>query len=143
MNLSIVVAKVVRENAQYKYKLVGKGERYLVQHQEGDNSGNAVMKYLTPYAKEPVVIEGVSLQKHSDIVESFGEMIYKAVVQHVVEDIDTGRLHKSKRNYFINGDSYSDAYEALLAEANNWVGLSEIISLSKTNIIEVLYDNCD
>ena len=58
MNLSIVVAKVVRENAQYKYKLVGKGERYLVQHQEGDNPGNAVMKYLTPYAKEPVVIEG-------------------------------------------------------------------------------------
>lgn len=48
MNLSIVVAKVVRENAQYKYKLVGKGERYLVHHQEGDNSGNAVMKYLTP-----------------------------------------------------------------------------------------------
>ena len=70
-------------------------------------------------------------------------MIYKAVVQHVVEDIDTGRFLKSKRNHFINGDSYSDAYEALLAEANNWVGLSEIISLSKTNIIEVLYDNCD
>lgn len=143
MNLSIVVVKVVRENAPYNNKLVGKGGRYLVQHREGDNSGNAVMKYLTPYAKEPLVIEGVSLQKHSEIVKSVGEMVYKAVVQHVVEDFDTGRLHKSERNYFINGDSYSDAYWALLDEALNWVGLFEIISLSKTNIRDILYDNCN
>lgn len=57
MNLSLVTAKVIRENENYSYKLVGKGEKYLVRHEEAGNAGDKVIEEITPFAKEPIVIE--------------------------------------------------------------------------------------
>lgn len=140
MSISVVVAKVVRENEQYKYRLVGKGEKYIVQHHEVDNAGEMVAKYLSPFAKEPVVIESVALQKSTEIIADISneEGVYKAVVQFAEEDPDTGKIRKYKRNYFVGGDNFAEAYDKLMGEANNWMGLWQVLSLTKTNIIEYL-----
>lgn len=37
--ISLVTARVIRRNELYGYKLKGKGEQYLVRHQEGENAG--------------------------------------------------------------------------------------------------------
>ncbi|MDN4754435.1 hypothetical protein QYZ87_07830 [Porphyromonadaceae bacterium W3.11] len=44
--ISLVTARVVRENEQYAYKLVGKGEKYLVRHEDGDNAGESIREAL-------------------------------------------------------------------------------------------------
>jgi len=61
--LSLVTAKVVRENEQYAYKLVGKGEKYLVLHEDGEKPEDVVISELAPFSKEPVSVESVVLQK--------------------------------------------------------------------------------
>lgn len=63
-NLSLVTAKITRENEQYNYRIVGRGEKYLVKHEDGENAGDKVIEKLTPFAKEPIVIEQVVLQKN-------------------------------------------------------------------------------
>lgn len=136
--ISLVTAKVVRENEQYNYKLVGKGEKYLVQHNEGENAGEKVMEYLTPYAKEPVIIESVVLQK--SYAEIIGEVdsnksIFRANIEVVVLDKDGQKTQKTAHKYYIFGSSVKDVVAVI--EGLGYLDFA-ISSIARTNIIEVL-----
>lgn len=49
--MSIVTVTVTRENEQYAYKIVGKGEQYLVLHDDGQNAAEAVLKEVEPVVR--------------------------------------------------------------------------------------------
>lgn len=138
MNYSIVVAKVVRQNEQYNYAMVGKGERYLVAHEEGENAGDKVVEYLAPYTKIPVVIEGVALQKSSDVIlPNGGETIYKAMVQFV-DLLESGRTKRTNRKVFVGAKTFREAHSLLEDWFANEVREAEVLSVAKTNLLEFL-----
>lgn len=139
--ISIVVAKISRRNEQYNYRIVGKGERYLIQHDEGESPGDKVLQYLTPYAFEPVVIEGTSLQKRCEIIAGEraedASSIYKGSVAFR-EETENGKVKKTIRNYYICADNFFEAHEELSVHLSECMGSAEIVSMTKTNIIELL-----
>ena len=136
-NLSLVTVKVVRENENYKYRLVGKGEKYLVRHDAENNAGDIVVKELTPFAKETIVVEQVLLQKNAEIIESCGEFIYKAAIKYIEID-DTGKERKITRRYYVQSDSARDAFDAVAEFLSGSLNDACIMSVTQTNIIELL-----
>lgn len=135
-NLSLVTAKVVRENEQYRYKLVGKGEKYLVAHDDMENPGDKVVTEITPFAKEPVVIEQVVLQKNVEFIESDGDSIYKSAVEYVELNENTGKERKVRRNYYLRANSTREAFDILSDFLSGFVSDNSIASLARTKIID-------
>lgn len=137
--ISLVTAKVVRENEKYKYKLVGKGEKYLVQHEDGDHPGDRVIEELSPYAVEPVQIEGIASLKKTEIIESEGDVTYKVVVEFLEVGEVSQKLKKTKYNYFVRSNEFLDdvivqVRKYLSSSVSDWA----IVSCSRTNIIDIL-----
>ena len=137
-NLSLVTAKVVRENEMYRYKLVGKGEKYLVAHEDMENPGDKVVVELTPFAKEPVVIEQVVLQKNVEFIESDGDVIYKSAVEYIELNENTGK--KVRRNYYLRANSTKEAFDVLSDYISVFVSDNSIVSVVRTKIIDVFLD---
>lgn len=136
--LSLVTAKIVRENAQYAYKLVGKGEKYLVRHQDGDNAGAKVMEYLAPYAKEPVVIEAVALQKNIEFLnpDNTKDNIYKCVIEYHLLNEDTGKETKVRKGCYVYATSPKEVIDII--DEHTYFADSAVTSISLTKIIELL-----
>ena len=138
-NLSLVTAKITRENEQYNYRIVGRGEKYLVKHEDGENAGDKVIEKLTPFAKEPIVIEQVVLQKTTEIIgEPDEEFIYKAQIQFLEVNENTGKEKKMTRNYFVCANSTRDAFEVLSDYIDGFFSDSSIVSVVRTKIIEII-----
>lgn len=141
--ISIVLAEVARKNEQYTYKLVGKGERYLVAHKEGEHAGEKVAAYLEPYAKK-VTIKSVSLQKDGvEVVNHFqDDMRIFQVGFRFVELTDSGKTRKSSSKLYVFDTDLGNAYR----QAEEWLSACcsyediEITAVSKTNLIEYLTD---
>lgn len=137
MNLSIVIAKVIRSNEQYKYKLVGKGEKYLVTHRDNENAGDIVVEYLKPFVSD-IRIESVALQNNSQVVGIDDEkQIYKAVVKQIVLN-EEGIEKRLNQKIFLGGKDFFEANTLLMAYIDSSVQESEVLSISKTNIIELI-----
>ena len=141
--ISLVTAKDIRANAQHAYKMKGKGEKYLVCHEEGESATDIIVDYLTPYALEgtPIHIESVVVQKNSEILESEHEdcPIYKLSVRGV-EDTDDGRVKKFLRRMFVQAISPDLALELAKNNIRGCVSEYEILSVQKTPIIEIKAD---
>lgn len=137
MSISIVVAKVVRSNEQYQYKVVGKGEKYLVAHADNENAGDKVVEYLKPFAKE-IRVESISLQNNSEALCGVeGESIYKGVVRYTSET-EEGKMKRSTHKFFVGGKTFEEANLLLSSFLDSNAQDAEILSLTKTNIIEFL-----
>lgn len=136
--ISLVTARVVRENEQYAYKLVGKGEKYLVRHEDGDNAGEAVVEYLSPYAKEPVCIESIQLQKNIEFinVNDTQDHIYKCTAEYITTNEDTGKETKVRRSYYMYAESIREALNIM--DDFLVIGDAAVTSIALTKIIEVL-----
>lgn len=133
--ISLVTARVVRRNAQYAYKLVGKGEQYLVRHEDGDNAGDKVLEYLAPYAAEPVTIEAVRLEKNVEFLnaEDVRDQIYKCTIEYVTLNEKMGKETKVRRSRYVYANSCKEAIDvACELEAGC------VTSVSLTKIIELL-----
>lgn len=138
--LSLVTAKVVRENEQYSYKLVGKGEKYLVIHEDGENAGEKVMKELAPYAKEPIVIESVVLKKQHEVVQIYdGGCVYQVVVECAEENEKTGKVRKFKIYYYVKANTTRDAFESIAEHLVGFVSDIAIVGVQCTKIIDIIY----
>lgn len=139
-NLSKVTARIIRENEQHKYKLKGKGEQYLVAHEEGENAGDIVMAYLSPFAKEPVKIEQVTLLKgRPEIIgDTETETIFQAKIEYVTIDEKKGKEHKVSETYFVQANDIREAFEELAMFVSGFVSEAAVTSVSRTKIIEVL-----
>lgn len=137
--ISLVTAKVIRANEQYNYKLKGKGEKYLVNHNEGESASDIIVDYLTPYAVEGSVvsIESVMVQKSTEILDSKDEdcPIYKCSIR-LEELLEDGKTRKVQRKIFVQA---SNPAEAIALVENEMTGLYEyeVLSVTKTNIIEI------
>ncbi|HOI27358.1 MAG TPA: DUF4494 family protein [Paludibacteraceae bacterium] len=117
MKTMIVTARVVRENEQYSYKVVGKGEQYLVKGPDSMTTEQAsaeVIKQITPYAKEPVTIEQVRLVKNCDSFVS-EEMpdgcdftFYKLTFKYTLVT-EEGRRSKVMQNVIVGDGTITDA----------------------------------
>ena len=139
--ISIVTAKVIRANAQYAYKLKGKGEKYLVWHDEGESAADIVVKYLTPYVVEnaPLSIESVVVQKSAEVLnEGQGyERIYKCSLRFE-EELESGKVHWVQRKVFLPASSVTEAVKLVEEDMSGTVYNYEILSVQKTNIIEII-----
>ena len=138
--ISLVTARVVRRNEQYGYKLKGKGEQYLVRHQEGENPGDKVVEYLQPFAIEPIIIEAVRLEKGVDFLnqEEERERNYKCTVAYIVLNESTGKESKVRKGMYLYAD---DCQEALNCVEKSF-GLAEsagVVSIAQTKIIELIW----
>lgn len=144
--ISLVTARVVRENEQYSYKLIGKREKYLVLHEDGENAGDKAMAYLTPFAKEPVQIEQVILQKNTveilgGDVENEDKFLYKATVEFIEVNESTGKERKITRTYYVGADDVQIALNHLVDYLNECMetsGLAGISSIVRTKVIEAI-----
>lgn len=137
--ISLVTARVVRSNEQYGFKLKGKGEQYLVRHQEGENSGDKVVEYLQPFAIEPIIIEAVRLEKGVDFLnqEEKRARIYKCTVEYIVLNESTGRESKVRKGKYLYADDCQDALNCV----ENSLGPAEragVVSMALTKIIELI-----
>ncbi len=138
--ISLVTVKVVRRNEQYDYKIVGRGEKYLVLHNDGENAGEKTIAYLSPYVVEPIQVEQVILQKNTEVIGDAGKLaVFKATVEAIVVNHETGKQRKESRCYYVNGDSIKEAFDELVGFISE-ISLSaeHIRSISRTNIIEVI-----
>ena len=132
--LSLVTAKVVRENEQYAYKLVGKGEKYLVLHDELEKAEDSVMTELTPFSKKPISIDSVVVQKNCEIIgDSECELIFKASVKFMYFDEISGKEKKSTRKLFVRADSVKDAATVIYSE----IPEAHLSSITETKILDV------
>ena len=127
--ISVVTAKVVRENEQYAYKLVGKGGKYIVMHEDGENAGEKVVEKLSPFAKELVEIQQVR--------------VYKAHIEYSEMNEVTGGTKKQTLRYFVCADNIKEAYSLLADFIHEFVDESAIQSIIRTNIIEVIGNGSD
>lgn len=139
-NLSTVTARIVRESEQckYKLKLKGKGEKYLVLHDEGENAGDIVMAYLSPFAKEPVKIQQTTLLKGRTEIIGKGETIFQAKIEFVTIDENKGKERKVSETYFVKSDGIREAFEELAEFVSGFISDAAITSVVRTKIVEVL-----
>jgi len=132
--LSLVTAKVVRENDQYAYKLIGKGEKYLVFHEDLEKAEDTVILELTPFSKEPVSIDSVIVQKNSEIIgDSESEQIFKASVKFMYLDEISGKEKKSSRKLFVRADTI----EAAILVISSEIPEGHLASITETKIFDV------
>lgn len=134
--LSLVTAKVVRENEQYAYKLVGKGEKYLVLHEDGEKAEDRVISELSPFAKEPVVIDSVVVQKNAEVLEAGdgADSIFRVAVKSMYIDEVSGKEKKATRKLFVRASTIENAISA--AKKHELFG--SVASISETKILDVL-----
>lgn len=136
--ISLVTARAVRQNAQYTYKLKGKGEQYLVIHEDGENAGDKVLEYLTPYVVSPVTIEAIKLQKNVEFVNEgdVKDHIYKCVVEYVTLNDKSGKETRVRKPLYVFGNDVRDALHGV--EESFGMEADVIKSISLTKIIELL-----
>ena len=138
--ISLVTAKVIRANAQYAYKLKGQGEKYLVEHNDNESASDKIVEYLTPYAVYgcPVQVESVAVQKKSEILIGNHEdcPIFKCCVRGMETDVD-GKSRKFQRRYFAQAIDPIEAIAMVQEAFEDTACEYEILSVAKTNIIEI------
>ena len=134
--LSLVTAKVIRENEQYAYKLVSKGEKYLVLHEDGEKAEDRVISELSPFAKEPVVIDSVVVQKSAEVVDAKdgADFVFKIAVKAIYIDEISGKEKKVTRKLFVRAFSIENAISA----AKKHEPFGNVASISETKILDVL-----
>ncbi|MGL4518430.1 MAG: DUF4494 family protein [Phocaeicola sp.] len=140
-NYSLVTATVIRRNDQYKYKLVGKGEKYLANHSDDQNAGDICQAYLKPFSSELPVIQTVSLQKVEDVIgcHESGDIIFQANVQCTYEDEVTSKIKKCTRKYYVFAQSSLDACSGVYEQLNSeCLDDFEIVSLTRTKVIGLI-----
>ena len=137
--LSLITAYVVRENEQYRYKLVGKGEKYLVQHNESEDAAMKVIEFLTPYAKEPVKIKQVTLLKESVELIHYGDadFVFSVRIEFVLIE-ENGKERKKSRTIYVTNDSINEALDTTKEWMSGFLSDSAITSIVRTKIIDVI-----
>ena len=138
MRLTLVTARVVRKNERYAYKLVGKGERYLVKHKEGENAGDKVIQELTYDAEEPVIVVQTQLLKNSvELIEDEkANRFFNATVEYTELTDDGKREKKVKDRYIVQANTAKEAFNRLSAVIN--ADDDCITTVAITNIIDVI-----
>lgn len=144
-NLTIVCARVVRKNEQYAYQLKGKGERYLVVHEENENASDIVKEYLHPFAIQEPSIESITLQKGVSFIgneEDEGD-VWKALIRYTEEKLldsgDTKEIKVSER-FFLKAINFRDAYHTLVnyLETSTMHPTDSVVSINRLNVIDVI-----
>ncbi|MGP1420052.1 MAG: DUF4494 family protein [Tannerella sp.] len=139
-SLSLVTARVVRQNEQYGYKVVGKGERYLVLHEENENAGDKVVEFLKPYASEPVRIVQTTLQKKGLelIGDKSAESFYNATAEYM-QLTESGKERKVVFRFIVQAKTAKDALLHIDEHLSKLMVDSDgITMISKTKIIDVI-----
>ncbi len=138
MRLTLVTARVVRKNERYAYKLVGKGERYLVKHKEGENAGDKVIQELTYDAEVPVIVVQTQLLKNNVefIEDEKADRFFNAKVEYTELTDDGKREKKVKDRYIVQANTAKEAFNRLSAVIN--ADDDCITTVAITNIIDVI-----
>lgn len=142
--LSMVGAKVLRQNENYKYRLAGKGERYLVYHDEIDNPAEVVKNYLRPYVIEEPSIDSVAIQRGVSMIEaSTGAYVWRANIRYTCQEVLENGAEKERKvsaKFFVCADDMSSAFEAIVGylEYETEHPATSIVSISRVNVIEVI-----
>ena len=138
MRLTLVTVRVVRKNERYAYKLVGKGERYLVKHKEGENAGDKVIQELTYDAEVPVIVVQTQLLKNNVefIEDEKADRFFNAKVEYTELTDDGKREKKVKDRYIVQANTAKEAFNRLSAVIN--ADDDCITTVAITNIIDVI-----
>lgn len=139
-NLSLVVARVVRQNEEYGYKEVRKRERYLVLHEENENAGDKVVEFLKPYASEPVCVVQTTLQKKGLelIGDKSADSFFNATAEYM-QLTENGKERKVVFRFIVQAKTAKDALTKTEEHLSGLMVDSDgITMISKTKIIDVI-----
>ncbi len=136
--LSLVTARVVRQNEQYNYKVVGKGEQYLVRHADNERADEKAIEFLKPFSREPVIVVRTELLKGSvELLEhEETDRFYKCITEYM-ELLETGKEKKVTGQYFVQASNISDVMSKLL-KAYMHLDAVDVKSIARSKIIDVI-----
>ena len=136
--LSLVTARVVRQNEQYNYKVVGKGEQYLVKHADDERADEKAIEFLKPFSREPVIVVRTELLKGSvELLEhEEADRFYKCITEYM-ELLETGKEKKVTGQYFVQASNISEVMSQLL-KAYMHLDAVDVKSIARSKIIDVI-----
>lgn len=118
-------------------------ESYLVDAMSCTEAEARAVKELSGYY-EDLDVNSVTEKKVVDLVgnEEHSEF-FLAKVAFIILDEISGKEKKTVGTWYVRGNNFEDAYNAVKSEFSSSMTDTEIISLSKTNIVEYYGDKND
>lgn len=111
-------------------------EAYLVDAMSCTEAEARAVKELSAYY-EDLEVSSVTEKKVVDVIgkEDY-ESFFLAKVAFIMLDERSGKEKKTENTWYVRGNSFKDAYTAVDSELGKSITDTEILSLSKTNIVE-------
>lgn len=111
-------------------------EAYLVDAMSCTEAEARAVKELSCYY-EDLEVSSVTEKKVVDVIgKEYHEGFFLAKVSLISLDERSGKEKKTVSTWYVRGDSFKDAYTAVDLELAKGMADTEILSLSKTNIVE-------
>lgn len=111
-------------------------EAYLVDAMSCTEAEARAVKELSGYY-EDLEVSSVQEKKNVEVIgNSVYAGFYLAKVAFISLDERSGKEKKTVSTLYVRGNSFEDAYEAVKSDLADSVTDTEILSLSKTNIVE-------
>lgn len=111
-------------------------EAYLVDAMSCTEAEARAVKELSCYY-EDLEVSSVTEKKGVDVIgKEEHEDFFLAKIAFISLDERSGKEKKTVSTWYVRGDSFADAYKAVDLELAKSMADTEILSLSKTNIVE-------
>lgn len=111
-------------------------ESYLVDAMSCTEAEARAVKELSGYY-EDLEVSSVQEKKNVEVIgKEEHEIFFIAKVAFISVDERSGKEKKTVSTWYVRGNNFEDAYEAVKSELADSVTDTEILSLSKTNIVE-------
>ena len=111
-------------------------DAYLVDAMSCTEAEARAVKELSCYY-EDLEVSSVTEKKGVDVIgKEEHEGLFLAKVAIISLDERSGKEKKTVSTWYVRGDSFADAYKAVDLELAKSMADTEILSLSKTNIVE-------
>lgn len=114
-------------------------EQYIVNALSFTEAEARITEYLNEEGAEEIVIPNIAKANFSDIFpDEQGEIWYKAKVSFVSIDENAGKEKKISQFMLIQAEDFPNAVENLLEQFKGFTVPYDIISITETNVLDVI-----
>lgn len=124
--------KVMENGAEKKVT-----EAYLVEAVTASDAESIITAQLKPCFND-IAVKSIATKDYAEISNVDKELWFEAKVRMITIDERSGKEKKSTFKWLINADNFTEAHQHVQSLLKESVSDIEIISISETNIIEVL-----
>lgn len=110
-------------------------ETYLVDAMSCTEAEARVYDKLSPFTSD-MKVTSVLEKKNVEILAGDSDNFYLAKTAYITLDEKTAKEVKTIMTYYVNASTFKEAYDRISEELRKSVVDTEILSLSKTNVIE-------